>query len=67
MYIHVRARVHMGHVCERGRVRVLESFIVKSMLTLIVSRTRRDLNPAPLGEVSIALPTELKDNPKLWQ
>ena len=35
MYIHVRARVHMGHVCERGRVRVLESFIVKSMLTLM--------------------------------
>ena len=23
--------------------------------------------PAPLGEESIALPTELKDNPKLWQ
>ena len=29
--------------------------------------TRRDLNPAPVGEESIALSTELKDNPKLWQ
>ena len=33
----------------------------------ILSRTRRDLNPAPLGEESIALPTELKEIPKLWQ
>ena len=34
----------------------------------LVSRTRAwDLNPAPLEEESIALPTELKEIPKLWQ